>query len=127
MLLFIIPFILLIIFAYNIDFRKVYYALKMPGPMPLPFLGNGWLFLNKNSAGELLNVFISLLIFINFFFAYFQENFELVGNLIRNYGNTVAVWLLSDFHVLLSNPSTLEVSRNPWTLNHWFIANFISE
>lgn len=35
-----------------IDFRKLFFALQLPGPVPLPVLGNGLLFLNKSPAGN---------------------------------------------------------------------------
>lgn len=42
---------LLIVYLSRLNFRKIYLSLKLPGPMPLPFVGNGLLFVNKTPAG----------------------------------------------------------------------------
>lgn len=34
-----------------VNFRKIFLSLILPGPIPLPILGNGLLFLNKSPAG----------------------------------------------------------------------------
>lgn len=67
--------ILLAFLAYFIDFRKWYHGLKMPGPvfmfkiefllftyliwyqMPLPFIGNGLMLMNKTAAGKVCFIF----------------------------------------------------------------------
>lgn len=51
--LFLSGIVLLVLFASGlINVRKLYYSLKLPGPIPLPILGNGLLFLNKSPAGK---------------------------------------------------------------------------
>ncbi len=51
--LFIGGVVLLLLLATEIvNFRKIFYSLKLPGPIPLPILGNGLLFLNKSPAGK---------------------------------------------------------------------------
>lgn len=43
--------LLISIFLKIIKFRKIFYSLRLPGPIPLPIVGNGLLFLNKPPAG----------------------------------------------------------------------------
>lgn len=109
MLIYIASIALLVVFVSWIEFRKCYYALKIPGPFPLPIVGNGLIFLNKKTSG----LFLLQLKWwkdgkiLNFCL---KENFKILGKLLHDYGDTVAIWLKSDFHVLLSDASSVEVS-----------------
>lgn len=48
---------LLILYLSQINFRKIYLALKFPGPkLLLPYIGNGLYYLNKTPAGECDNI-----------------------------------------------------------------------
>lgn len=53
--LFVGGFLLIWLLARIISFRKIFLSLKLPGPIPLPIIGNGLLFLNKSSAGNELS------------------------------------------------------------------------
>lgn len=44
--------VLLTLCITRINFRKIYLAFKIPGPLPLPFLGNALMFFNKTPAGR---------------------------------------------------------------------------
>lgn len=50
--LFLGGFLLIWLLARLISFRKIFLSLKLPGPIPLPIIGNGLLFLNKSPAGN---------------------------------------------------------------------------
>lgn len=67
MLILLIAVTLLILCISKIDYRKIYLALKIPGPCPIPILGNALLFYDKTPEGlclsERFNI-IFLLIFI---------------------------------------------------------------
>lgn len=45
-------FLLTLLLTRIISFRKIFLSLILPGPIPLPILGNGLLFLNKSPAGK---------------------------------------------------------------------------
>lgn len=42
----------LILYLSQINYRKIYLILKLPGPFPLPFIGNGLYYLNKTPPGK---------------------------------------------------------------------------
>lgn len=43
---------LLLLTTELINIRKILYSLRLPGPIPLPIIGNGLLFFNKSPAGK---------------------------------------------------------------------------
>lgn len=44
--------LLLLLTTELINIRKIFYSLRLPGPIPLPIIGNGLLFFNKSPAGK---------------------------------------------------------------------------
>lgn len=44
--------LLMLLLSRIIKFRKLFFALRLPGPIPWPLIGNGLLFLNKSPAGN---------------------------------------------------------------------------
>ncbi|KAG4074182.1 hypothetical protein HA402_016210 [Bradysia odoriphaga] len=71
----------------QINYRKIYLSLKLPGPLPLPFIGNAQHFVNKSSA----------------------EIWVTVVNLASQYGDVIRIWAASDLLVLMSNPRDVEI------------------
>ncbi|XP_037039616.1 cytochrome P450 4d1-like isoform X2 [Bradysia coprophila] len=78
---------LFVLYISQINYRKIYLSLKLPGPFPLPFIGNGLLFFNKSPA----------------------EIWKTCEKLVNDYGGTVSIWVGSEFGVLLTNPRDIEV------------------
>lgn len=74
-----IIFSALILLLSGINYRKMYLASKLPGPFPLPIAGNGWVFINKTSAGM-----CSVKMF-RFIKKYFKFLFRATGNCYQNY------------------------------------------
>ncbi|XP_037040832.1 cytochrome P450 4d1-like isoform X2 [Bradysia coprophila] len=82
--LFVGGILLLLLLTTNI--RKIFYSLRLPGPIPLPIIGNGLLFFNKSSA----------------------ENFQIVGQLVNDYGDVARIWLGPSLLAIIKNPKYLE-------------------
>ncbi|KAG4065113.1 hypothetical protein HA402_007510 [Bradysia odoriphaga] len=82
--LFVGGILLLLLLATNI--RKIFYSLRLPGPIPLPIIGNGLLFFNKSPA----------------------ENFQIVGKLVNDYGDVARIWLGPNLLAIIKNPKYLE-------------------
>ncbi|XP_037052057.1 cytochrome P450 4d1-like [Bradysia coprophila] len=78
---------LLILYMSQINYRKIYLSLKLPGPLPLPFIGNATHFVNKSSA----EIWVA-----------FEKMFS-------QYGDVLRIWAASELLVLLSNPRDIEV------------------
>lgn len=56
MLVLLIGATLLILCLSKINYRKIYLALKIPGPFPIPILGDALLFYDKTPEGLCYNV-----------------------------------------------------------------------
>ncbi|XP_037052055.1 cytochrome P450 4d1-like [Bradysia coprophila] len=78
---------LLILFLSQINYRKIYLSFKIPGPIPLPFIGNALYFFNKSP----------------------EEIFEVAVKLTEDYGDNVSLWIGTNFGALLSNPEHIKV------------------
>ncbi|XP_037041423.1 cytochrome P450 4d1-like [Bradysia coprophila] len=77
---------LIILCISQIDFRKIYLALKIPGPFPLPILGNALLFYDKS-----------------------PEEIRRIGEqLFEKYGNIFSAWMGPQFTVTISDRKFVE-------------------
>ncbi|KAJ6635804.1 Cytochrome P450 4d1, partial [Pseudolycoriella hygida] len=79
---------IILILNHIIKFRKLFYSLKLPGPVPFPIIGNGLIFLNKSPA----------------------ENLQVIVKLLEDYGDIVRLWLGPSLIVFNKKPKDVEVS-----------------
>lgn len=105
--------------AFHYEFMRMFgLSLKFEGPPALPVIGNGLLFLKNTSSGDLSigpfetiqrklfdadNEHIFLFIFVKL------ENFDLINQLVRQYGVIFRVWLGPVLNFVVSDFKDVEV------------------